>query len=93
MVNHRMLLLNQVITLLARITIVATMLHFLFTFSTAHAVIVILSYLIVEVMELQLKMMVEKGKQDLIQSLLPKDKPNLSVVQEETDDGNNETSH
>lgn len=91
--NPKLLLLNQAVVLVARIVIIATLIHLLFILSMTHGVIVVLGYLVIEVMDLQLKYMVQNGVNDLFAGLLPKEKPNLTVVESTDDETKNETSH
>lgn len=89
----KLLFLNTLVVLLARITILLTLAHFVFTTSAIHAIIIAVAYLVIEVMDFQLKYMLKTSVNDFLTSLLPKEKPNLTVVETTEEDTTNQTTH
>ncbi len=76
--SKRVLLTNSAAFLMAKGVIYLTLLHFVFVVSPMHAGIVALSYLIMEVLDLQLGFMIRKSM------TRPNTLPELKLVIEET---------
>lgn len=87
------LILNTAVDLAAVIVMILTMLHFIFSFSTNHGVILLTAYLARELMALQAKSLEKEAIGDFFNALLPKEKPTLSVVDNSDDETTNTTSH